>query len=156
MKEVVITNKKDDSFNFARGKIGRNACGDYVCVYNILNCRNHVTDGLNTQPVVGNYYMVNGRSIEYKECKVFARTDISFVQYKGINLPKEFYQSDYKDPNEPALFSTIYWNHATLLKANKESRLSFHTSDITGKFRIVVQGITNKDVIYAEHFFEVK
>ena len=38
----------------------------------------------------------------------------------------------------------------------KETNLSFYTSDITGKFRIVVQGITSNDVIYGEHFFEVK
>jgi len=43
-----------------------------------------------------------------------------------------------------------------MLNANKETELNFYTSDITGRFRIVVQGITNKDVVYAEQFFEVK
>jgi len=32
----------------------------------------------------------------------------------------------------------------------------FYTGDITGRFRVVVQGVTSRDVVYAEHFFEVK
>jgi hypothetical protein len=64
--------------------------------------------------------------------------------------------NDYKDPQEPAFFSTIYWNYGLILNGNKEANLEFYTSDITGKFRVVVQGITNNDVIYGEHYFDVK
>ncbi len=31
----------------------------------------------------------------------------------------------------------------------------FYTNDIIGKFRIVVQGVTNEDVVYGETKFEV-
>ncbi|MBB2143913.1 hypothetical protein GM921_00315 [Pedobacter sp. LMG 31464] len=151
LKEVVIRNKNDFSFNGT----GANACGDYVCSYNNLNCRNHPNGTIgNHPPITGGTYNVNGIPTLYQGCTVVDQK--IFFLVKGIHLQKEFYMSDYKDPLEPAFFSTIYWNYATVLNTGKETELSFYTSDITGKFRIVVQGITNKDVIYAEDFFEVK
>jgi hypothetical protein len=151
LKEVVIKNKNDNSFNGT----GVNACGDYVCSYNNLNCRNHPngTPG-NHPPITGEMYNVNGIRTFYRGCTVVDQNIFTLV--KGIHLQKEFYLSDYKDPVEPAFFSTIYWNYAIVLNAEKEAELSFYTSDITGKFRIVVQGVTDKDVIYSESFFEVK
>ena len=155
LNEVVIKAKVDNSFKYGKGGGGNNACGDYVCLYNILNCRNHTNDAGNTQPVEGITY--GGSSGPYHGCKL-TRTvgDDTFIKFKGIHLQKEFYLDDYKDLKEPAFFSTIYWNYGMLLNSKKETELSFYTSDIIGKFRIIVQGITNKDVVYAEHFFEVK
>lgn len=158
LKEVTITAQKDNSFKFGKGLPGSNACGDYVCRYNILNCPNHIGDPENTQPIPGRMYITNGRSILYTECKENAASNGNemFTKVKGVKLQKEFYLNDYKEPQEPAFFSTIYWNYGTLLKGGKTQDISFYTSDITGKFRIVVQGLTDNDVIYAERFFEVK
>jgi len=150
LKEVVINNKNGDGFNYLRGA---NACGDYVCIYNILNCRNHIGDFGNKQPVAGNSYLTNGKMTYYSGCSVKNLNGFHLVN--AIHEPKEFYLSDYKDPLEPAYFSTIYWNYGSVITAKKETELTFYTSDITGKFRIVVQGITDKDVVYGEHFFEV-
>lgn len=156
LKEVVITAKKDNGF-YGRGMPGANACGDYVCRYNILNCPNHFGDIGNTQPIPGKSYRSNGTMMVYVDCKANSNSENElFIPVKGIHLQKEFYVSDYKEPQEPAFFSTIYWNYATLLNGGKSKELSFYTSDITGKFRIVVQGVTDTDVIYAERFFEVK
>ncbi len=155
LKEVVITNKQDNGFMHTKG-LGPNACGDYVCRFNILNCPNHGGDSENRQPVKGRSYNSGGGKITYAGCSTISDADQNlFTLVKGIHLEKEFYQNDYKDPNEPAFFSTIYWNYSTLLNSKKATELSFYTSDITGKFRIVVQGVSNKDVVYAEHFFEV-
>lgn len=151
LKEVVINNKNDNGFNYLRGA---NACGDYVCVYNILNCRNHIGDFGNKHPTAGRYYLTNGKMTLYTECS--PKNLKGFYLVNAIHTPKEFYLNDYKEPQEPAFFSTIYWNYGTIVNAEKETEISFYTSDITGKFRIVVQGITNKDVVYAEHFFDVK
>ncbi len=147
LKEVIITNKNDRGFMHS----GANACGDYVCIYNILNCPNHTSGG--SQPIAGRSYYSYGGKIIYNGCNV---PDLSiFSMVKGIHIHKEFYINDYKDINEPAFFSTIYWNYGILLNSKKETELSFYTSDITGKFKIVIQGITDKDVVYAEKFFEV-
>lgn len=134
-----------------------NECGDYVCPYNILNCVNHVGFKENTIAKIGYTYIAySGKpeTITYKGCD--EPNENVFFKARPVFLQKEFYISDYKDPLEPAFFSTIYWNYGLILNGNKEAELEFYTSDITGKFRIVVQGITNKDVIYGEHFFEVK
>jgi len=152
LKEVIITNKKDDTFRHS----GANACGDYVCSYNILNCRNHIGDAGNTQPVKGRIYTIGGSNIKqtYMGCSIPDQGMFTII--KGIHSPKEFYVNNYEDTNEPAFFSTIYWNYGTMLSSKKQTEISFYTSDIAGKFKIVVQGITNNDVVYTEHFFEVK
>lgn len=157
LKEVVIKSKNNNAFNYAQGAAGSNPCGDYVCMNNILNCRNHTLGSPgNTQPIAGRTYMSDGRQIIYHECKIGAEVEGSFVKFDGIRYHKEFYLNDYKDLQEPAFFSTLYWNYNSILKGNAKTDISFYTSDITGKFKIIVQGVSNKDVIYGEHLFEVK
>lgn len=76
----------------------------------------------------------------------------------GVFQEKEFYPADYTiiDALEPAYYSTIYWKSALTIDAKGEADISFSTSDVTGKFRIVVQGVTNEDVVYGEGSFIVK
>lgn len=148
LKEVTISGKAKT------GGSGANACGDYVCLKGILNCRNHYGDPNNRQPIQGKSYLSGPNSVVYQGCGV---TDESiFFKTEGIHLHKEFYVDSYKDPLEPAYFSTIFWNYASVLDKEKETSLDFYTSDIPGKYRIVVQGITQNQVIYNESFFEVK
>ncbi|RZK54784.1 MAG: hypothetical protein EOO87_09550 [Pedobacter sp.] len=147
LKEVVIGNKN--------GNIIGNACGDYICPYNILNCINHAGHGGNTLPKIGRRYLAYSgqpETLEYKGC--FEPNESVFFRANPVYLHKEFYINDYKDPLEPAYFSTIYWNYGLILNGEKE--LEFYTSDITGKFRIVFQGISSSDLVYAEQSFEVK
>lgn len=154
LKEVKITSRIDKNINF---KSGPNACGDYVCAYNILNCLNHTGDFRNTQPVAGKQYR-DGRTgglTFYQKCEnATFESNVIFV-IPGIYARKEFYMNDYSQPLEPAFVSTIYWNHSVLV-TNKEQEIIFYTSDITGSFKVVVQGVSNNDLIYAEHYFDVK
>lgn len=154
LKEVVIKKVENRSFHFSKGGSGANACGDYVCMYDILNCRNHANDPGNSQPVTGVTY--KGSNGPYQECKNYAKDDKSYVEFSGIRYHKEFYLDDYKDPLEPAFFSTVYWNYGTILNPQKETELNFYTSDITGTFKVIVQGVTQNDVVYTEKKFEVK
>jgi hypothetical protein len=148
LKEVIITDK-----NVVKGKFGPNPCGDFVCPYGILNCRNHYGDPKNTQPIQGKTYKIDGRNAVYQGCNV---TDESiFFKTDGIHIHKDFYVDSYKDPLEPAYFSTIFWKYATVLN-DKEAAIDFYTSDISGRFRVVVQGITLNNVVYGERFLEVK
>lgn len=148
LKEVQISGKVKTS------GLGPNPCGDYVCQKNILNCRNHYGDPNNRQPIQGKTYSSGSQSIVYQGCGV---TDESiFFKTEGIHLHKEFYVDSYKDPLEPAYFSTIFWNYALVLNKDKETSIDFYTSDVPGKYRIVVQGITQTQVIYNENFFEIK
>jgi hypothetical protein len=152
LREVKITGKPDGSLKFTAGLPGRNLCGDYVCMNRILNCKNHPNDPGNFQPVEGGSYL--GGNGPYKGCKIMLK-DENFVKVHAIHWPKEFYNNDYTDEREPAFFSTLYWNFTTSISSEKDTELSFYASDITGKFRIVIQGVSETSVLYAEHFFEV-
>ncbi|MFT3827309.1 MAG: hypothetical protein QM731_25500 [Chitinophagaceae bacterium] len=150
---VVVTNKSgfDNSF-FGPTK---NACGDYVCPYNILNCPNHPFGG--KIPVPGHTYRsATGSNIVYVACDETHREN--FISVKGIYTHKEFYGSDYSvfNPTDPEYLSTIFWKHAAVITADKETKFSFYTSDIAGRFRIIVQGITNTGVIVGEQVFTVR
>lgn len=131
-----------------------NSCGDYVCVANVLNCPRHPTGG--TDPIVGVVYNTGRGKKIYEGCEGM----IYLSKITGIATPKEFYTPAYNSEESLAkrdLASTIYWNHSLLTDRNGEARFSFSTNDLTGRFRIVVQGVTgDAGVVFGEQFFEVK
>ncbi|MDQ8004788.1 MAG: hypothetical protein REI64_08325 [Pedobacter sp.] len=151
LREVVITKGKDALFS---GKYGANACGDYVCLYNILNCRNHPGDSNNTQPIPGRQYMLDGVKITYQKCST-EDEKIGYTMINGLSMHKEFYVDSYQQPEEPAYFSTLYWNYAIGISKGQTSTIEFYTGDITSRFKIIVQGMSKKDLIYQEHSFNV-
>jgi hypothetical protein len=161
LKEVVIKGANNGSANNGSPYgASKNECGDYVCMYNILNCSNHPWGG--TLPKKGEKYMtkVNGvpQMIVYHGCVISENEDKNYVNIKGIYTNREFYGSDYSkvNPMEPEYFSTIYWNHGLKFNSDNEVNLSFYASDITGPFKVIVQGLSDNDVIYSEHNFTVK
>jgi hypothetical protein len=162
LKTVVVAAKKDNSFFNAR-KPGANACGDYVCLNGILNCTNHPNDQY--QPEVGRMYgnRFGGTTVVqmmYYGCTALTgpvNNDYKFSM-QGIYNKKEFYVTDLKkaDATDPQYLSTLYWNYSLLTNVDGEADLFFYTGDITGKFRIVVQGVAKNYVLYGEQFFEVR
>ncbi|GAB2978127.1 hypothetical protein GCM10027049_11910 [Mucilaginibacter puniceus] len=164
LNEVKINSKKidviDNSFFGLASRFGANECGDYVCEYNILNCPNHRGAPNNTQPVTGKTYQTpnRGGAVSYSGCIVPKKADVkNSVTFKGIYNTVEFYGSDYSEisPSQPEYISTIYWKHLEKITAGKETNFSFYTSDITGRFKIIIQGITDDDVVYGEKTFTV-
>ncbi|KQM69482.1 hypothetical protein ASE74_05705 [Pedobacter sp. Leaf216] len=153
LKEVVIKKTRDDRTDFAKNAFA-NGCGDYVCRYNILNCPNHNGDLENTSPVKGKAY-ANGRggTTVYQGC-TDQQSKPNITILKGINLPKEFYVADINNKNEPINFATVYWNYQLLV--NGEIPITFNTGDLTGQFKIVVQGVTDGGVVYGEKEILVK
>jgi len=155
LKEAVIKDKKDDSFygKLRAEEFGTNSCGDYVCMYNILNCPNHRSAG--RPAVVGETYQ--GRL--YTGCKnsVPLIKQPNSLSFKGIYAAQEFYPSDYSEvnPSQPEYVSTLFWKNQLMLKKGETQEVSFYTSDITGAFKVIVQGITDNDVIYGETSFRV-
>lgn len=153
LKEVKIT-ATNGGFLHA---FNANACGDYVCSYNILNCPNHRNDSGNKPAVRGQtYYVMNVGKEIYYGCNETAKQGM--LVFNGIYAAKEFYGADYASLNPPDAdyLSTVYWKHSMLINADKGADFSFYTSDITGRYRIVVQGLTNDDVIYGENSFMVQ
>ena len=58
--------------------------------------------------------------------------------------------------SEPEYISTLFWNPSVLLNSETPIKISFKTGMIAGKFKIIVQGRTDDDVIYQESFITVK
>jgi hypothetical protein len=132
----------------------RNGCNDYVCRFNIFNCPNHRFEFDNRPPVIGVSY--NGRL--YVGCGGRPSDESNVRTLAGIYESKQFYGSDYAvvNPTQPEYLSTIYWRHLVPVTSAKDVDLSFYTGDITGKFRIVVQGITTNGVVFKESAISVK
>jgi len=165
---------------------GPNECGDYICYQNVINCPIHenetkrpavkggvygiLTDhqGRPVSPPVING-VINRESsftnthndkydvIVYEGCKI-PESRVNEILLDGICISKQFYVEDYSQysPPEPEYLSTIYWKHLCFVNSKKVVSFSFYTSDITGPFKIVVQGITQNDVIYGEKQIDVK
>lgn len=161
LKAVTVIAKKDNRWY---GAPGANICGDYVCLYNILNCTNHMNYGY--QPVVGASYITRqfGSSttsrIVYTGCQdldLQAKKEYLFSM-EGIYSAKEFYATDLSkaDLSDPQYLSTLYWNYSLLTDKNGEATFHFSTSDISGKFKIIVQGVTSANLVYGEQQFEVR
>lgn len=160
LKEVNITVQKNAGFQFSQAKT-QNRCGDYVCTYGILNCSRHFASPYNRAPKTGAVYQKEvGDDLVitvYQDCsRDHEKATPSLFRLPPIYTKKEFYISDYGRPLEPAYISTLYWNHALILNANQQNSFSFYTGDLTGKFSVIIQGITNDDVVYGNYTFEVK
>ncbi|MDN3585429.1 hypothetical protein QWY86_02035 [Pedobacter aquatilis] len=152
LNDVTIKSSRDNSIGYRLGA-GINPCGDYVCQYGILNCNNHSSG---TMPIKGKTYPSNGRSIIYPGCLDEEKSKSNFLILNSIELPKEFYISDINNKNEPINFSTIYWNYQTVLNDKIETPITFTTGDLTGEFRVIVQGVTERGVVYGEKLISVK
>ena len=74
----------------------------------------------------------------------------------GIKYAMEFYPLDSLQVgvSEPEYLSTIYWSHLKSINGINNA-ISFYTGDITGPFKIIIQGITQNDVFYSEKTIKV-
>jgi hypothetical protein len=137
---------------------GVNECGDYICVFGYLNCRNHVGEPQNRAPVKGDRYKLNGGGFGiYAGCIVQDARERA-MQHLGINIGAAFHGEDFsqKTSDIPEYLSTLYFSPALVFDANGRAECSFYTSDITGKFRIAVNGMTRNNLFSATAYIEVK
>jgi hypothetical protein len=163
LHEVKIVGRKDDLYKVqpvASSALAKdkNECGDYVCMFDILNCANHKDDERNRPPVIGESYKYEGTYVVYKGCSIEVPSNTMTTAFIGINYSKEFYGPDYSrfNPSEPEYLSTIYWKRLCFINSKQDTELSFYTSDIIGSFDIVIQGVSSNGLIYEKRQFYVK
>jgi hypothetical protein len=164
LKEVVVQSKiksETDYLNNGSSPIHVNKCGDYVCFMNYLNCPAHPAYDAGSRPAVSGekYYDIRFHVLmTYRECKTPLNDNSNVFTFEGIYLNKEFYQTDDVNPqiSNAEYISTLFWNPSVLLNSKTPIKISFKTGLITGKFKIIVQGRTDDDVIYQESFITVK
>lgn len=69
------------------------------------------------------------------------------VDYEGLQLQREFYAPQYETPEQlsgriPDYRTLLYWNPTVTTNARGQQDLSFYSSDLPGRYVVVVQGIT--------------
>ncbi len=168
---IVKTQKNDNPFFVPKEAKGFNvnACGDYVCaMYGELNCTLEFHDLNKTLiPIKGNTYIkvtlnskgwpVLRQRVTYMGCSLEENNTGKVYFLPAIYEPKLFYGADYNRPDAPQTqyLSTLFWSPAIIVN-NGEAEFSFTTSNITGKFNIVVQGLSTSDILYGESSFLIK
>lgn len=136
-----------------------NECGDYVCEYNYLNCPNHAGSPFAHPAQKGQTYRMpgtHGALMMYAGCN--PQNEDRVMQYDGIKIGREFVPEDLsrKTSGNPEYMSTLFWSPALVFDKDGKAQCSFYTSDITGRFRIDVNGITNNNLFYATAYIDVK
>jgi len=144
-----------------KGVPGVNDCGDWVDEFDYLN---YPYSQKRYQPIVGKQYKkrtdLNGENnafkvepVYYTGCETSVKKYVTLV--KGINLESTFYGLDQSSVSLQYL-TTLFWDSAILTDLNGNAEISFRTADLSGEYRIILQGITNDKVCYGEAFLEVK
>ena len=69
------------------------------------------------------------------------------IDYEGLQLKREFYAPQYETTKQresrlPDQRTLLYWAPAVVTGANGKQHLEFFTSDLTGNYHIVIEGIT--------------
>jgi hypothetical protein len=68
------------------------------------------------------------------------------VDYEGLALQREFYSPNYAmseqlESHLPDFRNVLYWSPAVPIDGTGKGRLSFYSSDLPGKYMVVVEGI---------------
>lgn len=160
LSTVVVTATKREETLDAGNVFVSETCRDYICMNNILNCRNHL-GGMKPIPGQEYRYEVKGEFIrvKYKSCHNEPPVKaIGLFRLKGRYYSKEFYVADYSkhNPPLPETLSTIFWSPQIITNAKGEAELSFYTNDLTGPLLLIAQGITENNVISGKKQFEVR
>lgn len=87
---------------------------------------------------------------------------LSFVNVRGFDREAVFQSPDYDKPIGDApvsdFRSTLYWNPRVILRSRQPTaELSFFTGDLTGNYRVVVEGVnTAGNTVHAEAILTVR
>jgi hypothetical protein len=145
LNEVKIKGQKNNGPMYGL----RNDCGDYVCQAGYLNCFYHTPANSKVYAPVKGQAIVGG---VYQGCTSNGQEALA------IYTAREFYGLN-RNPDgllEPQYLSTLFWKPGVTTNEKGETSFSFYTGDITGKFRIIVQGMSGRSVVYGDGEIEVK
>ena len=84
------------------------------------------------------------------------------LDYEGLKLQREFYVTDYSTEQQrlsrlPDFRNLLYWSPKVITDETGKTQTAFYSSDLPGKYAIVVQGICeNGSAGSTLSFFEVK
>lgn len=103
----------------------------------------------------GRYYMGN---LEFEGIVSFSTYDgqlrdfplessITMIEYQGLDLERQYFApihdgSDSRLARMPDTRNLLYWNPLVKSDSSGHAAITFYTSDVTGRYRVVIQGRT--------------
>ncbi|HEX7847496.1 MAG TPA: hypothetical protein VF476_16965 [Chitinophagaceae bacterium] len=85
---------------------------------------------------------------------------LTVVDYDGFQMQRKFYSPDHALMNgdkTPDMRSTLYWAPELVSSTSASTDLHFYTSDLKGKFIVVVEGLSNSgNPVKGSAIFEVR
>ena len=74
------------------------------------------------------------------------------MDYAGLALTRKFYAPVYPDPEsrlspEPDYRNLLFWSPSRKTDKNGKGHFSFYTSDLTGEYLVVIQGISSRGLM---------
>jgi hypothetical protein len=154
---AVVYVKANKDTDKSMGPATQNACGDFVCSYNKLNCNGHVGDPGNTVPIKGKSYRMNGGGMMIYTGCTWEELHNGILHYEGIKVGKEFYKIDLSEASLTQLTSsTIFWSPNLVFDKEGKAEADFYTGEITGRFRIVVNGMAGGNLFHTTAILDVK
>lgn len=146
----IKANNRNGSLHGYHGVPGVNECGDYVDEHDYLNYAKSVN---RFKPISGKMYQIRtdleGNYFEVKDVYYHGCTEekkISGLTMNAIGDGKEYYVTEEEKSNNPHR-STIYWQSGLLTNSAGEAELKFSTGELTGQFRLIIQGVTTDNLI---------
>lgn len=172
IKEVTIKGKKN---NTIRGKylgsldsLARfKGTPDYVCRYNILNCKNHPNEPDNKEPVEGHVYLTESGvgvyiNIVYHGSQRPKYTEKQLLKIYNLSRTRayfnsrEFYSPNYDknkaENNLPDFRNTLLWEPSVTTDEKGEASLSFYCSDIYTDFVGRIEGVGGDGLLGSQYF----
>ena len=121
--------------------------------------------------VYDGHYILGGKDFEGIVSFITREGDLPFFQLSGesqllnydcpqlpslVNIPDYSIES-VKDSRKPDFRHTLYWNPFVEFTNGRPVNLSFYTSDLSGEFKVTVEGITTDgEMIHGVSYFRVK
>lgn len=149
------------AFRALDGEFQSTTCRDWVCEYNVLNCRCHLHGDV---PVEGGLYLFQARrggdykTVVYHSCSVRKKEDpLVIKKVAAVHQGKEFYATDYREfnPPDPEIHTTVFWAPLNSPDERGDFDFSFYTNDLAGEFTLVLQGMTERGGVSAQAGFRV-
>jgi hypothetical protein len=156
---TIKVSKGDNTLYGYKGEPGLNDCGDWVDEWGHLN---YPYSHERYKPIQGKLYtyrtdyskrMFSVSPVVYWGCETEKNKAVLSI-INGIYRQRVFY-GVIDNAAEPQFLSTLYWKPGTITDGEGKAEFSFSTGDITGKFRIVVQGVTKNNLIFGTGNFIV-
>lgn len=169
LKEVLITTKKKIFRDKYIGKLDSLANVNYVCLYNVLNCPNHIGHTDNRKPIEGERYATRpnpnaGDWVIYhrrdlSESELLTMFDVAIVE--GYYSKKVFYEPIYDEvtinDSSPDYRNTLFWKPDIITNEQGEATVSFFCSDINTVFLGNIEGVSGDGLLGAGNFeFKVR